>query len=147
MNETTQLKLDNGNLPGGYYDALGTRIWEEEYFRQAEYEQKHAIPYARNREAERENSKKPLSVLVHSDSECKEEVVTHITERGACYRDTSSSSVFVNSLPSDCEAVIFTDGACTQDSFAMIPMLSDSEGCFITDAFESVRVECGPLPE
>lgn len=139
-------KSDRDDLPSGYYDALDNPISEEEYMFQAYYEQKHGIPYARDREREKANTKKPLSLLAHSGSVCNGDILARITESGVCYGDVQGLSISVNSLPSNCEVVSFTDETCEDDPFAMIPILSDTSGCFTTDVLESVRVECQPLP-
>lgn len=145
-NDTQQPRTDPHYLPSGYYDALGKPISESEYFRQVDYEQKHGIPFARDREREKADTKKPLSLLAHPEMGCDGDVLARITESGFCYRDVQGLSIFVNSLPSDCEVVSFKDGACEEDPFDMIPVLSNANGCYTTDAFSSIRVDCRPLP-
>jgi hypothetical protein len=145
-NDTEQQNIDPDYLPSGYYDALGKPISEEEYFRQVDYEQQHGIPYARDREREKADTKKPLSLLAHPETGCSGDILARITESGTCYRDVQGSSIFVNSLPSDCEVMSFKDGSCEEDAFDMIPVLSDASGCYNTDAFSSIRVDCRPLP-
>lgn len=144
-NETEPQKHDPHYLPSGYYDALGNPISEKEYFYQADYEQKHGIPYARDREREKADTRKPLSLQAHPEIDCNGDVVARVVESGICY-SVQGSSIYVNSLPSDCAVVSFEDERCTEDPFEMIPILSDASGCYTTDAFSSVRVDCRPLP-
>lgn len=138
--------LNDHYLPPGFYDALGNIISEEEYWRQIDYEQESGIPYARDKDAERANLQKPVSLLVHPDIQCAGDVVTQLTERGACYGEAKGQSVFVASLPSNCEVITFTDDQCREDPLYVIPFLNAASGCYSTDAFESVRVDCRPLP-
>jgi hypothetical protein len=145
-NCTQQAKRDADYLPSGYYDALGNPISEKEYFHQVDYERKHGIPYARDREREKADTKKPLSLLAHPEISCNGDVVARIIESGICYRDVQGSSIFMNSLPSDCEVISSKDESCEQDPFDMIPVLSQASGCYTTDAFSSIRVDCRPLP-
>jgi hypothetical protein len=145
-NDTEQQKTDLHYLPSGYYDALGKPISEEEYLRQVDYEQKHGIPYARDRECEKADTKKPLSLLAHPEMGCSGDILARITENGICYRDMQGLSIFVISFPSDCEVILFRDGSCEEDAFDMIPVLSGASGCYTTDVFSSIRVDCRPLP-
>jgi hypothetical protein len=145
-NDSEQQKIDPHYLPSGYYDALGKPISEAEYFHQVDYEQQHGIPYARDREREKSDTKKPLSLLAHPETSCSGDILVRVTESGICYRDVQGSSIFVISLPSDCEVVSFKDGSCEEDAFDMIPVLSGASGCYTTDAFSSIRVDCRPLP-
>lgn len=138
--------LNDHYLPSGFYDALGNIISEEEYWRQIEYEQKSGIPYARDKDAERANSQRPVSLLMYPDIGCSSDVATHITERGTCYGEAKGQSILVNSLPSNCEVITFTDDRCRDDQLDVIPFLNAASGCYSTDAFESVRVDCRPLP-
>jgi hypothetical protein len=138
--------LNDHYLRSGFYDALGKTISEEEYWRQIDYEQESGIPYARDKDAERANSNKPISLLMHPDIDCAGHVVTHITKQGTCYTEAKVQSVFVNSLPSNCEVITFTDDQCRDDPLDVIPFLNAASGCYSTDAFESVRVDCRPLP-
>jgi len=67
-------------LPSGYYDALENPISEEEYWRQIDYEQEFGTPYVRDKDAERANLEKSVSLLVHPDTECASDVARRITE-------------------------------------------------------------------
>ena len=138
--------LNDDYLPFGFYDALGNIILEEEYWRQIDYEQEFGIPYARDKDAERANYRKSVFLLVHPDIECAGDVATQITKQGTCYSEAKGQSVSVNSLPSNCEVISFTDDRCRDDPLDMIPFLNAASGCYSTDAFESVRVDCRPLP-
>jgi hypothetical protein len=77
---------------------------------------------------------------------CDGDVLARVIESSICYRDVQGLSVFVNSLLSDYEVVSFKDEACKEDPFDMIPVLSNASGCYTTDAFSSIRVDCRPLP-
>ena len=139
-------KAHDHYLPSGFYDALENVISEEEYWRQIDYEQEFGTPYVYNKDAERANLKKPVSFLVHPDVECGSNAATRITERGACCGEVHGQSILVNSLPSNCEVITFTDDQCKDDPLDVIPCLNAASGCYSTDAFESVRVDCRPLP-
>lgn len=145
-NNTRETRCDPDYLPSGYYDALENPISEEEYLQQVAYERYHGVPYVRNRMREQANLKKPLSLLVFSEIECGGYIMARIKERGTCYQATQSLSISVDSLPSDCAVITFTDSSCQVDPFDMIPILSDTSGCHSTDAFHSIHVACQPLP-
>jgi hypothetical protein len=145
-NEAVNPNINDHYLPSGFYDALGNIISEEEYWRQIDHEQESGIPYARDRDAERARSQKPVSLLVQPELECASDVATHITEQGTCYAEAKGQSIFVNSLPSNCEVITFTDDRCRDDPLDVIPFLNAASGCYSTDAFGSVRVDCRPLP-
>ena len=145
-NDTRDSRVNEQYLPSGFYDALENPISEEEYWRQIDYEQQSGMPFARDKDAERANSKKPISLLVHPELECAGDVATRITKQGTCYEEANGRSIFVNSLPSNCEVISFTDDRCRDDPLDMIPFLNAASGCYSTDAFESVRVDCRPLP-
>jgi hypothetical protein len=145
-NDTGNSIVNDQYLPSGFYDALENPISEEEYWRQIEYEQKSGIPFVRDKDVEKANLQKPVSLLVHPEIECAGDIVTHITKQGTCYREAKGQSVFVNSLPSNCEVITFTDDRCRDDPLDMIPFLNAASGCYSTDGFESVRVDCRPLP-
>ena len=129
-------------LPSGFYDALENPISEEEYWRQIDYEQEFGAPYVRDKDAQRASLEKPVSLLVRPDIECASDVATQITEQQICYGGIQGQSIFVNSLPTNCEVITFTDDQCKDDPFDMIPLLYAASGCYSTDAFESVRVDC-----
>ena len=145
-NDAARQLPDPHNLPSGYYDALDNPISEEEYLCQVDYEQKHGIPWARDRVREKADTKKPLSLLAHPEMGCSGDFVARIIKSGNCYGNVQGVSIFVNHLPSDCEVVTFKDAACKDDPFDVIPALSYASGCYTTDAFSSVRVDCQPLP-
>lgn len=147
-NQPENSQVNDRYLPSGFYDALENPISEEEYWRQIDYERQSGIPYVRDKDAERANSKKPVSLLAHSEIECTSDVdaATHINEQGICYEEAKGQSIFVSSLPSNCEVITFTDERCRDNPLDVIPFLNAASGCYSTDAFESVRVDCWPLP-
>jgi len=146
VNEIGNCKVNDHYLPSGFYDALENPISEEEYWRQIDYEQEFGTPHVRDKDAERANLKKPVSLLVHPDIECASDIATQITEQDICYGEAKGQSIFVNSLPSNCEVITFTDGQCRDDPLDMIPLLNAASGCYSTETFESVRVDCRPFP-
>lgn len=134
------------HLPSDFCDALENPISEEEYWRQIDYEQEFGTPYVRDKDAERADLEKLVSLLVHPDIECASDVARRITERSTYCREVKGQSIFVNSLPSNREVIAFTDGQCRDDPLDMIPLLNAASGCYSTETFESVRVDCRPLP-
>lgn len=139
-------KSDTYNLQPDYYDALGNPISEKEYFYQVDYEQQYGIPYARDRGREKIDAEKSLSLLVHRETDCNGDMVAHVKGDGTCYRGVQGSSIFVNSLPSHCKVVTSKDDFCVVEPFDMIPILSAARGCYTTDTFFSICVDCRPLP-
>lgn len=137
--------FDN-SLEFEYLDDLGNRISEEELNRQSDYELEHGIPYYRNRQLEKANLNIPVDLQVRSGFTSDKQSVARITERGSCCGELYGESVAVDSLPSNCEVVTFTDGLCQDNPFVMIPILSMASGCHSTDAFKSIRVDCRDLP-
>lgn len=119
-------EANDSYLPSGFYDALENPISEDEYWRQIEYEQQSGIPYARDRNAERANFNNPVSLLAHPEIEYADnpDAATHITEQGICYEGAKGQSIFVNSLPSNCEVVTFTDERCRDNPLDVIPFLN-----------------------
>ena len=100
----------------------------------------------RDKDAERANLEKSVSLLVHPDTERASDVARRITEPSTYCREIKGQSIFVNSLPSNCEVITFTDGQCRDDPLDMIPLLNAASGCYSTETFESVRVDCRPFP-
>ena len=127
-NEAGNCRANNHYLSSGFYDALQNPISEEEYWRQIEYEQESGILYARDKDAERANSKQPVSLLVNQEIECASNAATHITKQGTCYGEVKGQSIFVNSLPSNCEVITFTVGQCRDDPLDLIPFLNAASG-------------------
>jgi hypothetical protein len=117
--------------------------FQKEYWRQMDHEQVSGIPYARDKEGERANSKKPVSLLVHVGLECASDLATEIMKQGTCYDEVKGQSIFVNSLLINCEVTTFTDDQCRDDPLDVIPFLDAAGGCYSTDAFESVAVTLG----
>lgn len=145
--EVESTPLDPDYLPSRFYDALDNPISEDEYWRQVEYEEKHGVPFIRDRAAEQANLDKPISLLTYSSLSCQDEPNKRITERSTCYGSPMSLTIFIESLPSNCEVVTFLDSTCKEDPLTALPMFGMKHGCLWTDSFGSVRVDCHPLPE
>lgn len=145
--EVGSMPIDSEDLPSAFYDALDNPISEDEYWRQVEYEDKHGLPFTRDRAAEQANLDKPISLLTYSSLSCQGDPDKRMTERSKCYNSPHGHTIFVESFPSNCEVVVFLDGACTEEPFTALPMFGMKYGCLSTDTFGSVRVDCRPLPE
>lgn len=145
-NETQVQPKGSGYLPSGFYDALENPISEKEYWHQVEFEQKHGIPYTRDKESERRRLHVPLSVSLFTTQGCEGDRVQHVTERDHCYACAGGRSYWVESLPSDCELTTYVDEACTADPFACNWGIDGPQGCFTTDAFESMKAATRELP-
>jgi len=146
-NETGLRPKDLGYLPSGFYDALENPISESEYWRQVDFEQKSGgVPYYRDRAAERQRLSLPLSLSTFDTRECRGEAKQHVTQRGICYKSTGSRSYRIDSLPSDGEVITYVDGECKEDPFPCNWGINDPNGCFTTDAFESIMVITRDLP-
>lgn len=143
----TRIRQEDPNyLPSGFYDGLERPISEEEYWHQVAFEQKHGVPYIRDRESERRRLHALVSISTFSTQQCEGERMQHVTERGICYKSPEGKSYRVDSLPSDCELTTYVDGDCTEDPFPCNDGIGDPKGCFITDAFESLKVTTRELP-
>lgn len=137
----------------GFYDGLGNPITESEFFHQAEYEDRTGLPYYRNRTREIERLKEPISVTIYAGRDCGQQPgqssqSSTIHDADECASYTRGESYYLNSLPSNCDVLTFTDGECSEGGEVMVAGIFDPEAqCYGTDAFGSVRVRCGELPD
>lgn len=144
---------DDDEYESGFYDGLGNPITESEFLHQAEYEDRTGLPYYRNRTRELERLKEPISVIIYAGHDCGQQPgessqSSTIHDADECASNTRGESYYLNSLPSNCDVLTFTDGECSEGGEVMASGIFDPDAqCYVTDAFGSVRVRCGELPD
>lgn len=127
----------------GFYDAIGNPISEQEYVRQAQYEQAIGLPAVRDREDEQRRKDLPLSIKVFSTDSCIGEHDKHITNPSVCVSIENGQSIFVESMSSLCKVTIFDDDACSERALALVDGLGSANGCYTwIDGFNSIIVHC-----
>ena len=133
----------------GYYDGLGRRISQREYYLELDYEIQHGVPYPPHLRPEAGS----LSIHAHSDPQCGGDVIGEITQPDLCYPVTKGVGVSVGSLPRNCEVTGYVDEACDGEPVEVVPLGRKAAGCYTprtaiaVRTFGSVLVECEPLAD